>query len=135
MQDRFARGLINSSKRQRLLAERALALKTAIDLAKTLESAEVETKLIFTDIKTENPFIIKEKSRRYYRCNSDEHLANTCLFKECLCNTCKMKDHLSKVCRKGRTIDFSRTQMVTPRNRNRLKNYNLEETDDIKCIM
>ena len=59
MQDRFARGLINSSKRQRLLAERALALKTAIDLAKTLESAENETKLIFTDIKTENPFIIK----------------------------------------------------------------------------
>ena len=59
LQDRFARGLINSSKRQRLLAERALALKTAIDLAKTLESAENETKLIFTDIKTENPFIIK----------------------------------------------------------------------------
>ena len=49
--------------------------------------------------------------------------------------TSKMKDHLSKACRKGRTIDFSRTQMVTPRNRNRLKNYNLEETDDIKCIM
>ena len=46
--DRFVRGLINSSIRQRLLAERTLILKTKIDLAKTLESAEVEKKLINT---------------------------------------------------------------------------------------
>ena len=46
--DRFARGLMNSSIRQRLLAERTLILKTKIDLAKTLESAEVEKKLINT---------------------------------------------------------------------------------------
>ena len=46
--DRFVRGLMNSSIRQRLLAERTLILKTKIDLAKTLESAEVEKKLINT---------------------------------------------------------------------------------------
>ena len=42
-----------------------------------------------------------------------------------------MKGHLSKACRKGGKRDFSRTWMVTPRNRSHPKNYNLEETDNI----
>ena len=73
----------------------------AIDLAKTLESAEVETKLMNTEIKGETAFAIEQKSRRCYQCNSGGHLANTCPFKESVCNTCKMKGHLSKACRKG----------------------------------
>ena len=40
-----------------------------------------------------------------------------------------MKGHLSKACGKGGKKDFSRTQMVTRRNRNCPKN--LEETDNI----
>ena len=40
--------------RRRLLAEQTLTLKIAIDLAKALKSAEVETKLINTEIKAEN---------------------------------------------------------------------------------
>ena len=59
LRGRFVHGLINSSIRRRLLAERTLTLKPAIDLAKTLESAEVETKLINTEIKAENAFTIK----------------------------------------------------------------------------
>ena len=43
LRDRFVCGLINNSTRRRLLAERTLTLKTAINFAKTLESAEVET--------------------------------------------------------------------------------------------
>ena len=54
----------------------------AIDLAKTLKSAEVETKSMNAQIKAENAFAIEQKSRIYYRCNSDGHLANTCSFKE-----------------------------------------------------
>ena len=42
-----------------------------------------------------------------------------------------MKGRLSKACRKGSKRDFSCTQMVTPRNRNNPKNYNLKETDNI----
>ena len=108
---------MNSSIRRRLLAEPTLTLKSAIDLAKTLESAQAETKLINTEIKAENAFTIKQKSRRCYR----EHLANTCPFNEYVWSTCKMKDHLCKACRKGSGRDFSRTQMVTPRNRNTQK--------------
>ena len=105
---------MNSSIRRRLLAERTLTLKSAIDLAKTLESAQAETKLINTEIKAENAFTIKQKSRRCYR-------ENTCPFNEYVWSTCKMKDHLCKACRKGSGRDFSRIQMVTPRNRNTQK--------------
>ena len=84
-----------------------------------------------TEIKAENAFAIKQKSRSYYRCNSHEDLPNTCPFKEYVCNTWKMKGHLSKACRKGIKRDFSRKQMVTPRNRNHPKNNNFEETDNI----
>ena len=59
---RFVCGLINGSIRRRLLAEQTLTLKMAIDLAKTLESAEVETKLMNTEIKAENAFAIEQKS-------------------------------------------------------------------------
>ena len=91
LRDRFVCGLINGSTHRKLLAKRALTLKMVIDLAKTLESAEVETKLMNTEIKAENAFAIEQKSQRCYRCNSDGHLANTCPFKEYICNTCKMK--------------------------------------------
>ena len=123
LRERFVCGLMNSSVRRRLLAKRTLTLKTAIDLAKSLESAEVGVKLINTDIKAENAFNIEQKSRGFYGCNSDQHLANTCSFKEYVCYTCKMKAHLSKAYQKGSKRDFSRTQMVTPRNRNRPKSY------------
>ena len=103
----------------------------AIDLAKTLETAEVETKLMNTEIKAENAFAIEQKSRRCYRCNSDGHLANTRPLKEYVFNTCKMKGHLSKACLTGAKRGFSRTRMVPSRNRSHPKNYNLEETDNI----
>ena len=53
-------GLINGSICWQLLAERTLTLKTVIDLAKTLESSEVETKLINMEIKADNGFAIKQ---------------------------------------------------------------------------
>ena len=39
LRDRFVCGLISNSTRRRLLAERTLTLKTAINFAETLESA------------------------------------------------------------------------------------------------
>ena len=41
LRDRFVCGLINGSIRRRILEEQTLTLKMAVDLAKTLESAEV----------------------------------------------------------------------------------------------
>ena len=66
LRDRFVCGLINGSIHQQLLAEQALTLKMVIDLGKTLESAEVETKLMNMEIKAENAFAVEQKSRRCY---------------------------------------------------------------------
>ena len=52
--DRFVCGLQNNSTRRRLLAKRKLNLKSVIELAKTMENANLETQIISTDIKTEN---------------------------------------------------------------------------------
>ena len=131
LRDWFVCWLINGTIRRKLLAERTLTLKIATDLAKTLESAEVETKLINTEIKAEKEFAINQKSRRCYRCNSDEHPGNACPFKEYVYKSRKMKGYLTKACPKGNKRDFSQTHMVTSRNRNHPKNCNLEETNNI----
>ena len=60
LRERFVCGLRNCTLQ---------ALKTAIDLAKILESAEHEAELINRGIKTENVFTIKQKSHICYRCN------------------------------------------------------------------
>ena len=93
LRDRFACGLQNNSIRRRLLAERKLTLKSAIELAKTMENADLETQIIATDIKTENVSAMNNATRKCYRCNSTKHLANA------KCNNCRMKGHISKACR------------------------------------
>ena len=82
LRDRFVCGLTNSSIRRRLLGEWTPTSKKATELAKPLQKAEVEIKLINTEIKAENTFAVKPKSWRCCRCNSVEHLSNTCPFKE-----------------------------------------------------
>ena len=99
LRDHFVCGLQNNSIRRRLLAERKLTLKSAIELAKTMENADLETQIISTDIKTENVNVMNNVTRKCYRCNSTKHLANVCRFKDAKCNNCDMTGHMSKACR------------------------------------
>ena len=98
LRDCFVCDLQNNSIRWRLLAERKLMLKSAIELAKTMENADLETQIIATDIKTENVNTMNNATRKCYRCNSTKHLANVCRFKDAKCNNCHMKGHISKAC-------------------------------------
>ena len=52
LRDRFVCSLQNNNIRRRLLAERKLTLKSAIEIAKTMENTDLETQIISTDIKT-----------------------------------------------------------------------------------
>ena len=94
LRDRFVCGLQNNSIRRRLLA-----LKSAIELAKTMKNADLETQIISTDIKAENVNAMNNATRKCYRCNSTKHLANVCRFKDAKCNNCHMKCHISISCR------------------------------------
>ena len=99
LRDRFVCGLQNNSIGRRLLAVRKLTLKSAIELAKKMENADLETQIISTDIKTENANAMNNVKRKCYRSNSTKHLANVCRFKDAKCNNCHMKGHISKACR------------------------------------
>ena len=99
LRDRFVCGLQNNSILRRLLAERKLTLKSAIELAKIVENADLETQIIATDIKTENVNAMNNATRKCYRCNSTKHLANVYRFKDAKCNNCHMKGHINKACR------------------------------------
>ena len=99
LRDRFVCGLQNNNIRRRLLKERNLTLKSAIELAKTMENADLETQIISTDIKTENVNAMNNATRKCYRCNSTKHLAIVCRSKDAKCNNCHMKCHISISCR------------------------------------
>ena len=97
--DSFVCGLQNNSIWWRLLAERKLTLKSVIELAKTMENADLETQIISTDIKTDNVNAMNNETRKCYRCYLTKHLTNVCRFKDAKCNNCHMKRHISKACR------------------------------------
>ena len=99
LRDCFVCGLQNNSIRRRLLAERKLTLKSAIELAKTMENADLETQVISTDIKTENVNAMNNATGKCYRCNLTKHLASVCRFKDVKCSNCHIKGHISKACR------------------------------------
>ena len=100
LRDKFVCGLKNASIRKRLLTERKLNLSKAIELAKNLENASIESEQME---QTENrpTYAIKqdERKKRCYRCNSEQHLANKCHHKESICNTCSLKGHIARACR------------------------------------
>ena len=81
LRDRFVCGLQENSIRRWLLAERKLTLKSAIELAKTMENADLQTQIIFTDIKAENVNAMNNATQKCYRCNSTNHLANDVVLK------------------------------------------------------
>ena len=64
LRDRFLCGLQNNSIGRRLLAVRKLTLKSAIELAKKMENADLETQIISTDIKTENVNAMNNATRK-----------------------------------------------------------------------
>ena len=96
LRDCFVGSLQNNSIQQRLLSERKLILKSAIELANTMENADLEMQIISRDIKTENVNAMNNATRKYYRCNLTKHLANVCCFKDAKSNNCHMKGHISK---------------------------------------
>ena len=81
LRDRFVCGLQKNNIRRRLLAERKLTLKSAIELAKTMGNADLQPQIISTDIKIENANAMNNATRKCYRCNSTNHLANDVVLK------------------------------------------------------
>ena len=92
LRDRFVCGLRDHNIRKRLLVERTLDLKTALDLAKSMNKFAAVSQSMERERKTSMYSLKEEKYvRRCYRCNSPKHLANSCMHKDKICNHCKQE--------------------------------------------
>ena len=100
LRGKFVCGIRDHNIRKRLLVERKLDVKSALELAKSLEKSAAESRAMENERKT-SMYAFREQRvvRRCYRCNSIDHLANICIYKDKVCNNCKLKGHLAKACR------------------------------------
>ena len=108
LRDKFVCGLHDAGIRKRLLTEKKLNFSTAVSVAKTMESAQEQSKGMESGL-TIPTHAVKQsyKKRRCFRCDSDKHLANECIHKATECNHCGIKGHLRRVCRRAKQCDRS----------------------------
>ena len=140
IRDKLVCGTSNSRIRKRLLVERDLTLKKAIEIANALEVVEIDNQImdLAVEIKSEDTNLLafnkyKEKPK-CYRYSSEDHLANTCRFKDIVCNKCHRRGHIAKACRTRRqSTDGKRTAVnhISPTNRSIDVHNDYNSEDDV----
>ena len=95
LRDRFVCGLNNSSIRKRLLTEKNLTLHKAITLALSIDASINENELMTSSDRIN---ATTQAKRRCFRCDSENHMADSCRFKMYICRNCKRKGHLARAC-------------------------------------
>ena len=110
LRDRLVCGLRSESMQKRLLAEKNLTLKTALDLAHGMESAHRDAKvmkgtesllglqkLFISPSSAKHPSA--SESTACYRCGRTNHSPADCRFRDAQCHHCGKKGHIVPVCR------------------------------------
>ena len=114
LRDRMVCGIADIRTKKRLLVERNLTLEKTVEIATSLEGVEKENQLMssMAAVKSEDSDILKFNStrekKRCYRCGSEYHRVNKCIFKNSMCNACGMRGHISTSCRKKLQKNFNR---------------------------
>lgn len=113
LRDRLVGGINDSRIRKRLLQEKDLTFKKALEIAQALEVAErdewklVENttepvqKLQDSKLRATSRSTRKEDTPTYskcYRCGKSNHRASNCRFKSAKCHNCGKTSHLKAVC-------------------------------------
>ena len=107
LHDRFVCGLRNKQTRKRLLAEKALTWKTAVEIALAMEVADEQANNFRNPPEDTSVNYVKQqhlqkatKQRKpCFRCGGD-HIPQKCPFKHKDCRNCNSKGHIAKVCKK-----------------------------------
>ncbi|XP_055908516.1 uncharacterized protein K02A2.6-like [Eupeodes corollae] len=126
LRNQFVFGLKNQRIQNRLLEKEQLTLSSALDTAKAIEVSEKggaelhKEKELTSDVnfvkennkKKKNTWENKSSTNPIrtsastnfvcYRCNSTEHLATKCKYKNSMCSYCNTKGHLQRACFKMR---------------------------------
>ena len=102
IRDRLVCGLRNETIQKRLLAEKNLTLKTAIEIAQGMEAATKQT----TELRAvsgqsqsnEIQLVNRPAKRKCYRCGRTGHSPEICYFRDQKCRYCGKVGHIAKVC-------------------------------------
>ena len=137
LRDRLVCGLRNASSQKKLLAEKDLSLKRAIEIAQASEAAEYNAKKLQatdsappvyrTEFRPERKGLGQE--RECYRCGGMGHHASACRFKDAICNNCKKRGHLARVCRGNRPGRGQRQNEDSRRRQQPLARENVHNVD------
>ena len=122
LRDRFVCGLCSEAMQRRLLSEKGLSYRKAMDVALAMEAAERETKALKPAASTIHKFASQNSRRKEqsscYRCGRSNHGPADCRFREADCRNCGKKGHIAPVCRSKRRTT-SPTQLKPQRSRNK----------------
>ncbi|XP_077971637.1 uncharacterized protein LOC120337857 [Styela clava] len=104
LRDKFVSGLKCSHTQNRLITEKNLTHKKALQVAVEVEIAAKDTKVLqgknTANYESENAHYVKrDAARKCYRCGKIEHHPDKCWFKEKYCLNCNKRGHTKFVCR------------------------------------
>ena len=103
LRDRFVCGLRHDAMQRRLLSEKELTYKKAMEIAQAMEAADRDTKALKTPEAAIHRFSTRPpkptEQRSCYRCGRSSHGPAECKFKEAECHKCGKKGHIAPVCR------------------------------------
>ena len=123
IRDRLVCGLANGGTQKRLLAEKDLTLKKAVEVATAAEMAVLEGPQKTTVREPEEVYRINY-ARHCQCCGKRGHSVATCRFRQGSCYKCGERGHLQVMCKQGKQSTMSRKAEV-----NQLKPTNEEEDD------
>ena len=120
LRDKLVCGLLDEGTKKKLLAEKNLDLKNAVQIAQGMEAAEKNTKLLRGNDSQLIQMIRRQRkdvqrgvpATACYRC-SGFHGSSHCRFKDAVCHHCKKRGHNARVCRaRGKCRDGGKVQVI-----------------------
>ena len=106
IRDRFVCGLLSEPTQRRLLTEKTLTLKTAVEIAVAAESADRSAKSFKEPESSVNLVSSRRRAKSdtvsCYRCGKKSHEAKNCRFRNEICFCCGRRGHIASVCRSSK---------------------------------
>ena len=132
LRDRLVCGLRNEAYQKRLLSEPELTLDKALQIAQSMETADVNARALrgsesgihqmskggarsappCKSQKGHQTSAPGQQGGDCYRCGSTHHIASHCRFASFVCRKCQKKGHLERVCRSSKSAGRQGTGKV-----------------------